>query len=286
MRGPALAVLLLAAPLAGCVGSEDPSMPTSDAADAPADNGTPQALSLSGCREAFGQWELPYEEVAPYLPPGFAPAGGALGASETGRNASMELIAVRCSEPRDASFFFPWLAVEPPDELANPDATFRFVALPCIADASTAETFDAWGASCEAGTVDLARDGDAPLGGAWTLTAESPNRTVTLQGAGAEEPTAAGVTETIQLYHSVDAHLCAITTAEVGDHRHTEPGPFTLEVQGEAGFPVPDEPGTGSLVRSGFDLNVTSVAPDPRPAVGGEGCPEPSGESAPQEGRR
>lgn len=265
---------MLGAGVAGCLGdTRDPGTSTGPPSDdePPA---VPKTLALDGCREQLGAWEgLDYETVAPYLPDGFQPWGISQASDEnTGRNATLYVIGFVCTEPRDAAVIFPWIPVIPPDELINPDAFYHAVSLPCIADPSTAEVLRAWGAPCTAGELGIEAQAQTPAGAAWTLTADSPNTTFRMQGSGPATDLPAGP-ELIPLFQSIEGELCAVIDATIGVHQHWQEGVFTLEVEGEAGFPVPEGPGTGLLAPPDFSLGLAHVSTETEGTAVDGPCP-------------
>lgn len=279
MREILVAVVLVTAGLAGCIGSagDDPSnntrMDTVEEA--------PGRLAFDGCREILGVWELAYEDVAPYLPPGFEPTS--LADEDTiGQNASMHLIAFDCTEPRDASVIFPWLPVVPPDDLVDPEADAFRLMLPCIGDAAFVEVLQAWGAPCEVGDAQITTETETPAAATWAFGAQSPNLTVRLEGTGV----ASGLLSNeplFQQFHVTEQTVCAVTLLQLEDHIHWEGHGFSIGVEGQAPFPVPDEPTSGLLALAPFgftarpsgllggaDGSTSEVCPPGQPPTGVE----------------
>ncbi len=248
----ALALALLTAAAAGCLSDTDDSAGADDA-------GVPETIGLDGCREVLGVWDLAYEEVAGYLPPGFEPHPFLRPTEDTtGRNASMHLLALTCTEPYEASLLIPWLPVIPPDRFAHPDADVYRVMLPCIGDASIAEILLAWGAPCQTADATIEADTGTPIGATWVFDARSPNLTVRMEGTAvatgllSQEPI-------FRQFHVADRQICAITHLELEDHIHWEGHRFQVEATGDARFPTPDEPGQGLLALPGFQMLMTPV---------------------------
>lgn len=264
--------MLIGAGLAGCL---DQTTDTETATDTPTEDEpstAPQNLAFDGCREQLGAWEgLAYETVDPYLPQGFRPSS-LLSEDTSGRNATLYVIGFICTEPRDAAVIFPWIPVTPPDALANPDAFYHAVSLPCIADPSTTEILRLWGVPCTAGDLGIDVDAQTPAGAAWTFTAENPRTTIRLQGGGPATDLPAGP-ELIPLFHAIDGQLCAVTDATIGVHQHWQEGPFTLEVEGEASFPIPEGPGSGLLAPYDLTLDLTHVYTEANATPGTGPCP-------------
>lgn len=261
MREALLAVVLASAGLAGCIGGEDANTAP---ASQPEEGSVPEQLALDGCREFIAVWEMEYEDVSPYLPPGFEPAS--ISGENAERNASLHLLGITCTEPREMGIFLPWLPVEPNEEWADPDADLQRVSLPCIGDAEIANALQAWDAPCETGNVTIASNGESPAGGgSWTLRADSSQRTVEMTGA-APNSTEPVSHDRITMYHVSDQQVCSVTSAvEFGVHYHWQFGAFSLAVEGEAGFPVPDEPGVGVLAPGGFEMVVEPTSDEVGP---------------------
>lgn len=250
--------------MAGCIGPADEALPGPETE-------SPGSLAFDGCREVLGLWDLDYEEVAAYLPPGFEPVSFLLPPQDdTGRNASMDLLAISCTQPQEATLLIPWLSVIPPDRFTDPQAEAYRVMLPCIGDAALAEVIQGWGAPCQASKATIETETTTPLGATWVFEANSPNLTVRMEGTGAA--TAQMSDEPLfRQFHVADREVCTVTHLELEDHIHWQGHAFNLEVDGEAPFPTPEEPGAGLLAQPGFSMEMTPVETELRAAT--EACP-------------
>lgn len=155
MRAALVAVVLLAAGLAGCIGGDDAALEganTTDATDAAneTDLGTlpdgepvPLDLEMADCYEQTGVFPVPAEAVGE-LPEGFEPVPF----DPAGQTATMLVIALDCSLPGDEAHSEVWgmVEVEPPEELAAEDAAFSLIALGAISSTERrAHVYEAWG---------------------------------------------------------------------------------------------------------------------------------------------
>lgn len=268
MRRPWVAVaiaLILATNLVGCLGtSSDPSAtePGSDTED----SDLVERLELSACREQIGIFGMDQETVAPYMPEGFEPMPVLppevyQGADPSGQTATLLLVGFVCDEPSATSLFLPLIPVMPPEEHREPDVYYHAVALPCIADAGTVEVLAMWGALCEVGETTIEAQAELSTGALWDLTTEASSATVEMVGNAPASQTPAGP-EWVRLFHALDGQLCAVSDSRVEVHEHWQFGSAMVTVEGQASFPVPDEPGLASLGMPGFALNVTYVPSD------------------------
>ncbi|MDX1610923.1 MAG: hypothetical protein R3185_01055 [Candidatus Thermoplasmatota archaeon] len=258
-----LAGLLLVVGLAGCLGTtEDPTEGAAKGEDAGAQ--APSALTFTGCWEVLGTWELSYEEVAPYIPPGFENTALFPAEDTHGFNATMDVIAITCPDPWDATIFLPRLYAFPPDHLVDPEADAFMIAPTCIATPALAEALSAWDVPCLSADGGIERLEQTPGAATWAFEASLPDLSVRLEGTGlasnllSPEPV-------FQMFHVMDREVCAMMLMELEDHIHWNGGPFTLEVEGELEMPVPEEPSQGLLATPAFDmvLRPSTVPLDP-----------------------
>lgn len=140
MRELMLAVVLLGAGLAGCVGVDD--APLDNVTDAGHDidtsvptfpNGTPAPTSVAvrDCYEQGGALPVPASAYEDRLPEGFSlvPFGSTVAAAEpTGRTAELEVLGQMCTLPDGSSVtrVFSYLMVDPPDAWEASDVTFGY----------------------------------------------------------------------------------------------------------------------------------------------------------------
>lgn len=264
----ALAALALSALLSGCF--TDTRTETSDDTT----EGAPPVLEelvYDGCREILGVWDMDYEDVVDYLPPGFEPDSSILPPQDSiGRNASMELLAINCTDPTDTNLLIPWLTVTPPHQHVHPEADVYRLVLPCIGDAPIVEVLETWGAPCTDGDTDFTAGTGAPVGDTWAFDAQTPGFTIGLEGIGAateelsDEPV-------FRQFHVTDRTVCAISHLELEDHIHWRGHGFTVEAKGDVPFPIPDGPGAGFLAMPDFHMKM---APMPmQDEVTSEACP-------------
>lgn len=266
-----LVVLVLFAALSGCLADA----PTDTAGDPSSDAPTvPERIAFEGCREVLGLWELDWEEAEPYLPNGFISYSmHHPSENNVGRNASMHLLGITCTDPVEISLLFPWIPVVPPDALGTPDADVFRVMMPCIGSEHIVSTLKAWGVPCIAGDAAVVEESSTPASATWAFEAKSAQFDVRVEGTGvatglmSDEPV-------FRLFHAIDGDLCAITHLELEDHEHWEGQAFTIDAEGEVPFPTPSEPTDGLLAMPDFTMamypvEVEGFEPDAR-------CPEKS----------
>lgn len=264
------ATAILTATLTGCLGiGSDRSGDTSQEGDDPQ---FPEALAFEGCWELLGSWELSHDEVAPYLPPGFTSTALFPAEDTTGVNATMDVIAITCPQPWEATVLFPWIYVIPPDELVDPAADAFRLTLPCIGDASLVDVLRAWGAPCHVAEAEIQTIAETPAAATWAFEARGSQLDVRLEGTGAatglrsDEPV-------FQQFHAVDREVCATTLLELEDHVHWQGANFEVTVDGEAPFPLPEEPGTGLLAMPAFTMTIEPSSLPLASASEDSGCP-------------
>ncbi len=256
-RRAALAALGVLALLSGCL--EDPQTDTTE--ETTEDHSAiVEKLEYDGCREMLGLWDMDYEDVVEYLPPGFEPDSFLLPPQDRiGRNASFELLGISCNAPAEGNLLIPWLSVTPPDHLVHSEAEVYRVMLPCIGDAVMVEALEAWGAPCTAGDAGFTTDIGTPAVDLWAFEAQTPEFTITMEGVGAatqelsDEPV-------FRQFHVADRTVCAITHLELEDHVHWRGHGFRVEANGDVPFPIPDEPGAGLLALPEFRVKMTPMA--------------------------
>lgn len=258
-----LAIVLISAGLSGCLGPSEQDPMTGEMGED--DEAIPEDLQAGECREQLGIFPVEDEAVRPYMPPGFEPMPALppdayQGEDPSEQSATLLLVAFSCTEPRDVELLFPFVPVSPPEEMRVEEAYYHAVALPCIADATTATTFSAWNIPCATGTAGIEASTQTPAGAMWELEATAPDATVHMEGSSPALQTPAGP-EWIRVFHVEDQEVCALTDSRVDTHEHWQFGPATLEVTGAPPFPVPPQPGMASLGLPGFGMSLTPVTP-------------------------
>lgn len=259
--GLLVALILVSVSLAGCLGSSPDGSSDQSRADTGSDDRIDR-LEASGCREQIGIFGMDAATVSPYMPEGFEPMPVLppevyQGADPSEQTATLLLVGFVCDQP-PMTLFLPLVPVMPPEELREPEVYYHAVALPCIADGATATVLEAWGAPCQTGTTAIEPQVELPAGAVWDLAAESSTFTVTMQGSAPASETPAGP-EWVRLFHALDGQLCSVSDTRVEVHEHWQFGSAMVTAEGSAGFPVPDQPGMGSLGMPGFALDLTRV---------------------------
>lgn len=245
----AFAVVLLAVPLAGCVGSDAPSGPAGPTVDAgagagngtdrPGDNATrangtggpavPSRLSFGGCTSHLGFFFLPAELVAEEVPPGFSPASQ----DPAGATATVIAVGAACGNATSDGFDGPvdgvgamtfFLAVDPPDEYEDGDLADHLIH---IATANTSpdvvEVQQAWNLTpVEEGSVDLIETSTAAAR-TGQVEARSENVSATLHTATESASTAsADPGFTVRLYAVPDGEITDVVDINVSAYNRTE----------------------------------------------------------------
>lgn len=265
-----LALALCTVAVAGCLGGSD---------DTPGAAVVPEAIAMEGCREILGSWELPYEAVEPYLPPGFETyAIGGPFALPTGDNVTMDAIAFSCTEPEEAAALLPWLYATPPDHLLDAEAEDYRLTLPCIGDAVLVDRLETWGVPCIEAESEMRIVRETPAAAQWAFEAKNDDLTLRLEGQGVDGDETS-IEPVFGQFHAIDGELCAFTHLRLENHVHWRGEGFTMEAEGDVPFPVPDTLGDGLLALPDFWFNVTPVAT--AEDIGSEASACPSGQMPP-----
>lgn len=175
MREAVLAVVLVCAGLAGCIGSED----TRPEADVNATEGSPatqagpvtDAVHLEGCSEHAGFFPLAPSDAEQALPDGFEPRSSYPGPAPV---PALEIFSRTCEgEDEPIREIIAVVAVEPPEGYRNASAA-RQMALVWGATTSPShqERYDAWGLPFDASNISVDR-GSTPIAGTWQTRATS-----------------------------------------------------------------------------------------------------------------
>lgn len=199
MRQALVVVVLVAAGLAGCIGSTDvppgnatDAGPTTDASVPTFPNGTPvpTTLAYEDCVEQGGSFPVPASAYEDRLPDGFAvapySAAGTVDGEPVGATGELVLLGFRCRLPDGAteSVAVAYLLVDPPEAWADPDATFGHGLLLSWVTTSeaSAAVYEAWGLGPVTGEVTL--DGvETPAARAGTMEASADGATLRIDTA-------------------------------------------------------------------------------------------------------
>ena len=191
MRTLALALTLVTALFAGCIGSDDTTEPLDENVDASTEplgpllpDGTPAPLSttLQGCDEHFAVLPQPPVAAEGQIPDGFS----LIPFDDAGLMITMVVLAYTCTYGNETvgEMHGAWL-VEPPEELRSPEAEVHVVNFGAwTTHDGLLETYAAWGAgaSFSIGEVSVATDA-TPLGRAGHALGQDDDLTVHLYTA-------------------------------------------------------------------------------------------------------
>lgn len=286
-----MAAVLLAAALAGCIGSDggsaetasDPGPATAGDGDAtvpsnetgasapneteedanplgtlPDGSPVPAQTTLAGCHEQIGVFPVPDRLVGTSTPEGFETASfGPLG-----ETATLVVLSLSCTvDGEDHGETWAMVEVEPPEEMASDEADFSLLVLGAITSSEDqTATYRAWGLG------DDVLDGDVtvealheagPTRSGHVLATDGDFTVHVYSGVGGEaSPEEAG---NARVFGAEDGEVTGIVDVAWTDAQGGyETGEATLAVEGGTPAPIPQPQGAGIAVHTwGEDYDIT-----------------------------
>lgn len=273
MRELLLALVLLTAGLAGCIGDDAGDLEQANATDAAAEatnaselgtlpDGEPVPLDIemADCYEQTGVFPVPAEAVGE-LPEGFEPVPF----DPAGQTATMLVIALDCSLPGDEDHSEVWgmVEVEPPEELAAEDAAFSLIALSAISSTERrAHVYEAWGMGEDeilAGDVTVETLAETPPARGGHVLGTDDDFTVHLYTATQGPPTPEEAGQA-RVFGVADAEVTGMMDVSWTDSEEGLQGEALLDIE-DGGMDLPRPEGAGIAVHwwGGFDFTYEHV---------------------------
>lgn len=250
-----LAVVLLTAGLAGCLGGEDaaleesnttettPAVNESDLGTLPDGSPVPAETTLAGCHEQAGAFPVPRAFFEGEVPDGFEPVPfGPAGASAT-----LVVISLSCSlSGEDQRVLWGMLVVEPPEGLAPEDGDVSLLALGTISsDERQAHVYEAWGLGDEILTGDVTVENlqETNLGRGGHAMATDGDFTIHMYSSVGGEPAPETAGQARVFGESGGELAGAMDISWTDSEGGFQDGEATLAFEGQAPIPQPESAG-------------------------------------------